>query len=558
MSGNGTDRIIVVGASAAGLRAAARARRRLPNASITVIDEDTFISYAACGMPYFISGDIPSADKLRETAYGVIRDPDFFRSTKGVEVVTETRVERIDRSARKVFCRSVKTDETSEYSYDKLVLTTGSSPIMLPGIPAGSERVSTFKTLSNAINAKQSLQKGEIGKVGIVGAGPIGCELAEAFGAVWGAEVILIDAAPAILPNLLDTEMAAAVEAYLRTEDVEVYTNRPLDGITESDEGVTVKTGQGDFLVDHAVIAVGVRPNSKLAADCGLTVGESGGIVVDDRMSTSDPNVFAAGDCTEVRHLVSGKSLLLPLGSLANRQGRVVGSNLGGGNERFGVVVGSAAVKVFDMNVAATGLTEAAAREAGFDVGCAWGTFVDKADYFPETQSIHLKLVFDKGSGRLLGLQGYGKGEVVKRVDVFAALLKNEGKLEDLLDMEFAYAPPYAPAVDPLFSLGCTARNAVLEGVEALSPDSPIGGSTILDARETRETKAKPLPQANVQSIPLGEIRQRWEEVPKDKRVICLCPRGLRSAEAVRILKEKGFSNVVYLGGGLLMKTASK
>jgi len=558
VSEKGIDRIVVIGASAAGLRAASRARRLLTDASVTVIDEASFISYGACGMPYFVSGDIESADKLRHTTYGVIRDPEYFLSTKDIEVITETRVEKIERDNKKVFCKSLKSGETSEYAYDKLVLATGSSPIILPGIPEGSERISAFKTLSQAIDIKQLLQNGKISSVGIIGAGPIGCELAEAFGSLWGAEVVLIDAAPSVLPNLLDTEMAATVEKYLNSEGIEVHANCPLDSISESDEGVIIKTGDGDFNVNFAVIAVGVKPNSKLAADCGLGIGDRGGIIVDNHMITSDPDIYAAGDCVELKHLISGKPVQIPLGSLANRQGRVVGSNLGGGDEIFNPVLGTAAVKVFDMNVAATGLTEAAAQTTGFNVGCSWGTFLDKADFYPEAENIHLKLVFDKDSTRLLGLQGYGKGDVIKRIDVFSALLKNEGKLEDVLDAEFAYAPPYSPALDPLFSLACAARNSINEGIKALPPNSQISKDIILDVRQESETRVRPLREANVLSIPLGDLRARWEEVPGNKPIICVCPKGLRSAEAVRILKEKGFTDTVYLGGGLLMKVAPK
>ncbi len=555
MSENQGSQIIVVGASAAGLRAAARARRLLSNAKILVIDQDTYISYAACGMPYYVSGDIQNVDKLRETASGLVRDPDFFRSAKGLEVITETRVERIYTDARKVFCRSIKTGEAIEYSYDKLVLATGASPILLPGIPKDSKRITTFKTLHDAIGLRKALERGEIKKVGIVGGGFIGCELAESFGALWGVEVVLVEAAPNILPNILDPEMALGVETYLKSEDVGVYTNCPLEGITETEDYVTLVTANGTFDVDCAVIALGIKPDSKLAADCGLTVGKSGGIVVDDKMITSDPSVFAAGDCIEVKHLISGKPLKLPLGSLANRQGRVVGSNLGGGDERFGPVVGSAAVKIFDMNVASTGLTEAAAKDAGFDVGCVWGTFADRADYYPESQNVFLKLVYDKGSGRLLGLQGYSKGDVVKRVDVFAALLKHEGHLEDLLDMEFAYAPPYAPAVDPLYSLGCAARNAMLEGVEQLSPESSLGDRVIIDVRQGYEVESRPFSEDDIRTIPLGELRKRYEEIPKDKPLVAVCSKGIRSSESVRILKEKGFTDVKYLGGGIHMRS---
>jgi rhodanese-related sulfurtransferase len=276
--------------------------------------------------------------------------------------------------------------------------------------------------------------------------------------------------------------------------------------------------------------------------------------VVDDRMGTSDPDIYAAGDCVEVKHLISGRSMPLPLGSLANRQGRVIGSNLAGLDERFHPVVGSAAVKIFSLNVATTGLTEKAALEAHFDVGCAWGTFTDKADYYPEAENIHLKLVFDKKSQRLLGLQAYGKGEVVKRVDVFSALLKKGGTLEDLLDTEFAYAPPYAPAIDPLFSLGCAARNALLEGVQGVSPSAPPEDKLVIDVRLAKETQAKPCSIENIINIPYEELRERWQEIPKEKPLMLVCAKGSRSAESLRILKEKGFTTAVYLGGGSFMR----
>lgn len=558
LSKNDAIRIVTVGANAAGLRAAARAKRLLPNATVTVIDQGTFISYGACGMPYFVSGDIGAADKLRETAYGVIRDPDFFRKAKGLEVIIQTAVERIDRAAHKVIARSLVTGQTREFPYDKLILATGAVPIVPPFVPKDSRRISTFKVMEDSIALRKALQTGQISKVGLVGAGPIGCELAEACKAMWGAEVILFDAAPHILPAMLDPEMARPVETYMASEGVELHTSCPLQGLTESEEGVTIQTPQGNFTVDHVVIAIGVRPNSKLAADCGLAIGKTGGIVVDEKMTTSDPDIFAAGDCVELKHLISGKPIVMPLGSLANREGRVIGSNLGGGNERFGPVVGSAAVKIFDMNVSATGLTEKAAREAGFDVGVAWGSFTDKADYYPGFENLHLKLVYDKKTTRLLGLQGYSKGEVVKRVDVFAALLKHGGTLEDLLDAEFAYAPPFAPAVDPLYSIACTARNELFEGIHALPPDADLSGRLIVDVRRTKEASDRPLPEKDAKNVPFEEFRVLCDQVPRDKEVVCLCSKGVRSSEAARILRQRGCQNVKFVGGGSLMKLAQK
>jgi pyruvate/2-oxoglutarate dehydrogenase complex dihydrolipoamide dehydrogenase (E3) component/rhodanese-related sulfurtransferase len=375
---------------------------------------------------------------------------------------------------------------------------------------------------------------------------------------MWGRRALLFDAAPQILSSMLDPEMARVVEAYLASEGVEVRTNCPFQGVAETEKDITIKTPQGYFVVDHVVVAIGVRPNVGLAADCGLKIGATGGIVVDERMTTSDPSIFAAGDCVELRHLISQDPVLLPFGSLANREGRVVGSNLGGGQERFGPVVGSAAVKIFDMNVSAVGLIEKEAARAGFDVGVAWGTFTDRADYYPESNEVHLKMVYDKDTTRLLGLQAYGKGEVVKRVDVFAALLKRGGKIEDLLDAEFAYAPPYAPAVDPLYSMACVARNELMEGIEALPPDARIDDRYIVDVRRVKEAAARPLPEGSAANLPFEEFRVLCDQVPTDRETVCVCEKGVRASEAVRILRGRGHRRVTYLGGGSSMKPSGK
>ena len=549
--------ILIIGANAAGLKAGARAKRLLPDAHITIIDQGKYISYGACGMPYVVSGDIDDADELRRTDYGIVRDPEFFRTAKGLEVIIETRAETIDRENKKVICKSLETGAPSEYAYDKLVLALGANPIIIGGVPADSQRISTFKTFEDALRMQKDFQEGKIGKIGLIGAGPIGCELAEAAAAMWGAEVVLIDAAPNILPAILDTEMARPIENYLRnSEDIEVYTDCPLESITENESKVTIKTPKGEFEVDHAVIAVGVRPNSRIAAECGLELGKGGGIVVDDHMRTSDPDIYAAGDCVELKHLLTGQPIQLPLGSLANKEGRVVGSNLGGSDEKFNPVIGSAAVKVFDMNVAATGLTEKAARAAGFNVGVAWGSSTDTADYYPGKKNVHLKLVYDKDTSKLLGLQGYSLGEIVKRIDVFAALLKHNGTLDDLQDMEFAYAPPYAPALDVLYSLGSAAKNDLHDKIEPLSPDTRLDDKLVIDVRRDREAAERPISEPDQQNVPFETFRVCCDQVPIDRQVVCICSKGIRAPEAVRILKQKGCIDAKYIGGGTLMKQA--
>jgi NADPH-dependent 2,4-dienoyl-CoA reductase/sulfur reductase-like enzyme/rhodanese-related sulfurtransferase len=544
-------RIVVIGASAAGLRAASRAKRLLPDADVRVFDREAVISVGACGLPYYLSGDVENADKLRATAWGQLRDPEFFHSVKDVTVRTGVEAVAIDRAAKTVRVRDSAGAEEA-VPYDRLVLATGATPKRLPGIPIDHPRVTVFKTIDDAKRWRARLEAREVDRVAVLGAGYIGCELAEAFGGMWGCEVDLIEAEDRVLPQVLDPEMAALVQAHLEDQGIRVHLNARVEGIDDADGGLAVRTSAGVVATQHAVLALGFAPAATLAADAGLAIAPTGGIAVDASLRTSDPDVFAAGDCIEVTHAVSGRLANIPLGSLANKQGRVVGDVLAGRDARFGPVVGSGAVKVFDLNVAATGLTEASAARAGIESAAVWGTFSDKAHYHPGDKTIQLKLVFAPTSGRLLGLQAVGAGDVVRRVDVFAALLARGGTVGDLLDLEFAYAPPYAPPLDPLYVLGCAAINQVRDGVRSVAPSFPSADVLVLDARTRGEAKARPLPGSL--NIPLDELRARLSELAVGRNVLVVCAKGPRSAEAARILLNAGREGVTYLGGGLLMR----
>ena len=591
MPASETPKIVVIGASAAGLKAAARARRLLPAAEVTVLDERSFISYGACGLPYFLSGDVDSLDALRETMYGAIRDPDFFAKAKGLDVRTGLRVESVDAERRVVTAVSCEPDEGDsedriEFSYDRLVLATGAAPRRLPGAETrkAGAAVSCFHTPEDARALRQGLQTGQIGGVIVVGAGFIGCELAGAFSELWGCEVTLIEAADSVLPELLDADMAELVAGELQRNDVTVRTGAAVERIvTEGGVEDGAKAGDGDLKAavfaagetlraDRAVIAAGVTPRVDLAAGAGLEVGPCGGLVVNERLQTSRPDIYAAGDCIEVVHGITGQPVFVPLGSLANRQGRVVGDNLavehgwkgvgaqaGAGSmaadfSRFGPVVGSACVKIFDWNVAVAGITATQARRAGLEAREAFGTFFDTAHYYPEHGKLFLKLVYEEGTQRLLGLQAVGDGQTVKRADVFAALLQRGGKLEDLLDLEFCYAPPYNAALDPLHALGCTALNVEETGIAGLGPDATPDGRFVVDVRLAEEiTDDQPSPPG-AKNIPIQELRSRVDELPRDKPLLILCAMGTRSAEAARWLMAQGFTDIVYLAGGAMMQ----
>ena len=547
-------RIVVIGASAAGLRAAARAKRLLPRAEVTVLDREEAISVGACGLPYYLSGDVENPDKLRATPWGALRDPAFFRAVKDLDVKTGVEAVAIDRAGKVVRARDAAGRELA-FPYDKLVLATGATPRWLPGVPKDHPRVSAFKTIDDAKRWRKALEAREVERVAILGAGYIGCELAEAFGGLWGCEVDLIEAAGHVLPQVLDPEMAALVQAHLEEQGVRVRTACRVESLQERGDALVLATTRGEIETGHAICALGFAPASGLAAAAGLAIGPTGGIVVDEGLCTSDPDVLAAGDCIEVVHAVSGRPAHVPLGSLANKQGRIAGDVLAGRDARFGPVAGSGVVKVFDLNVAATGLSEAAARRAGIAVEAVWGTFSDKAHYHPDDMTIQLKLVFRPGDGRLAGLQAVGSGDVVRRVDVFAGLLARGGRVDDLLDLEFAYAPPYAPPLDPLFVLGCAAKNQAADGVRSVAPATPLEGFRVLDVRTRGEAQARPLDRAV--NIPLDELRARLAEVPADAPVLVVCAKGPRSAEAARLLLNAGRERVSYLGGGTLMRVTT-
>jgi rhodanese-related sulfurtransferase len=312
-----------------------------------------------------------------------------------------------------------------------------------------------------------------------------------------------------------------------------------------------------ELRADRAVVALGVRPAVAFAAAAGLEVGPRGGLVVDDRLRTGVPQVHAGGDCVEVTCAVTGRPNHVPLGSLANRQGRVIGDDLAGVESRFGPVAGSACVQVFDTNVAATGLRETAARRAGLEARAVWGTFQERAHYYPEAPNVYLKLVYEADTHRVLGVQGVGPGDVVKRVDVAAGVIRRRGTLADLLDAEFCYSPPYNAALDPLHGLAAAALNQERFGIRAVAPDADPGGRAVVDVRQPHEIDEKrPLLDGAV-NIAVEELRDRVDELPRDRPVLVVCEKGVRSAEAARWLQTQGFDGVTFLAGGASMRFAA-
>ncbi len=538
--------VVIVGASAAGLRCASRLVRLRPRWRVTVVEARESFSYAACGMPYVLSGDITDLEALHRTADGATRDGDYFRGAKGVEVLAGWRAVAIDTAEQELRIRGGDNREQT-LAWDELVLTTGARPRRLPGQPE-HPRVVTFHNADDVKPLAQGLATGKIARAIIIGAGFLGCELAEAFATLWGAEVTLLEAAAWPLPAQLDSETGALVAKALRDNEVDLRLGTQVGRLEVSDDQVQVHVQGGEPVVgDVAVVAIGIEPAVELAVAAGIRLGPTGAIAVDDRLATSVPHVWAAGDAVEMKHAVTGEPVWVPLGSLANRQGRTLANILAGGNDHFGAVAAAAAVKVFDLNVASTGITRRAAA-GGDAVRSVWTSAHDRADYWPEAEEIAIQLIYRAGSRQVLGVQAVGAGEVAKRIDVATQLLLTGATLADFARIEHAYSPPFAPALEPLAVAAMVAENAE-DGVDIRSPEGKLDGFQILDARNADEIKARPLDLPGVTSLTLDKLRDQPDAVDSGPWIV-VCERGTRSAEVVRWLKGRG-TDAAYLGGGL-------
>jgi NADPH-dependent 2,4-dienoyl-CoA reductase/sulfur reductase-like enzyme/rhodanese-related sulfurtransferase len=551
---------VIIGGVACGCKSAATLARRLPDASITLFQKEKNLSYGTCGLPYFASGDIETLKALMQTGYDVVRDSDFFKKSKNFKAITESEVVLINRDDKTVRVKDLNSGETSEHGYGKLVIATGAKPSKLPLDFPESTRIMPFTRPEHAINFRRMAQSGQVGSALIIGGGFIGCELAEAASSLWGIETSLVEKELHVLPYVLDHEMALPVEKELRDSGVTLRLGTIVHDIEIADEE-KVRVSLSDktsIEADYVFLCTGVTPESSLARDAGLKIGMSGGIKVNEFMQTSDADIYAGGDAVELIHQLTGKPIYIPMGSIANRHGRIIGEHASGGNESFPGVLGAFMVKVFEMNVGSVGLSQTSAEKAGFDVITAWGSFVDKPDYYPEFKSFSVKMIVNRKDKSLLGLQAVGKGDVVRRVDVFSAFLQNKCKIDDLLNFEHGYAPPYAEALDPLYNLAATIKS-IENGFTQTGPDGNFKTDDIvvLDVREPDEVESKPFKANKLVHIPLNDLADNLEKLDKNSKIVVLCHRGPRSYQASVILKNAGFLDVSYIAGGMTLAVKS-
>ncbi len=546
-------KIVVIGANAAGAKAAAKAKRMNPLAEITVVDRGSFISYGACGIPYYVADMVKDEKELMSTPVGVVRDPAFFRKVKGVEVLTETEAVAINRQNRNVSLLNTVSGESSVIEYDTLILATGSSPVIPPLEGRTLPGIITVKSIEDAILLKEQAIPGN--RACVVGAGLIGLETVEAL-AERGMQVTVVELCGQVLPGILDEEMANLLEQHIRSKQVTVMTSCRVSGFIGTDRVGQVVTDQGELDADLVVLAIGARPNVDLARNAGLTIGTTGAIAVDSHLRTSDPVIYACGDCCETVNLVTGAPLYAPLGSTANKQGRVVGINATGGNATFTGVMGTAILKVFDFSAGKSGLTEGAARAAGFTVETVLSPAPDRAHFYSEAKPIALKLVADATTGRLLGVQAVGPGAVDKRLDVAATALAFRATAEQVSHLDLAYAPPFSAAMDNLIVAADIMKNKLSGHARGISPRQvrqmmDNGDDFILlDVRSPAEQAMMRITGAKL--VPLGALREKLDTLPKDKEIVTFCKISLRGYEAQKILNAAGFTKVSFLDGGVL------
>lgn len=551
-------KVVIIGGVAAGPKVGAKINRLCSEAEVTLVERGEFLSYAGCGLPYYVSGDVKEQKELMSTSAGAMRDPEYFHNVKNIRVLNRTEALGIDRAARTVQVKDLRTGEESDLPYDKLVFATGASPVRPPIAGMDLSNVFFVHKVEDAEAIRTTVAGGGVKDVVIVGGGLIGLEMAEAL-AEGGVTMTIIERLPQIL-SMIDPDLVNHVTNYLESKGVKIRCSTTVQSFVGDGCVRIVKTDRGDFSADLVIVAVGVKPNSLLARNAGLEVGPTGGIKVSATMQTSDPLIFAAGDCTEGRNLVTGDPCFVPLGSTANKQGRVAAMNVCGRKDVFVGVLGTAVVKIFDYTVARTGLGEEQARAAGFDVVTVVNPAPDKAHYYPKAKLLMLKLIADQKSRRVLGVQAIGFGDGAKRVDVAATAITAQMTVDDVAHLDLAYAPPYAPAMDNLIVAADIARNkmdGLFEGVSIAEVKKMLSRGddvVLLDVRSPGEVQAAPFPGSV--NIPLGELRQRWAELSPNKEIITFCKVSLRGYEAAMILKAHGFARVRVMDGGLQMWTA--
>lgn len=538
-------KVVIIGGVAGGASAAARLRRLDERAEIIVFERSGFVSYANCGLPYYIGGTIAEKREL------TLQTPESFWNRFRIRVKTKHEVLAIDPAAKTVTVKDLSTGKAFTESYDKLVLSPGAMPTRppLPGID--SEKIFSLRTVEDTLRIHDYVRREKPQSAVLVGGGYIGIEVAENLREL-GLDVTIVQR-PKQLMNTLDYDMATFVHAKLREKGIRLELGRSVSGFEERDGQIlTLIDGQDPLPADLVLLAIGVTPDSGLAKQAGLALGIKGSIVVNDRMETSVPDIYAVGDAVQVKHAVTGRDALIALAGPANKQGRIAADNICGLDSRYRGSQGSSIIKVFDLTVASTGLTKKAAASAGIDADCVVLSPGSHASYYPGARPMTMKVVFEKQTFRLLGAQIAGGEGVDKRIDVLAVALHAGMRADELKDLDLAYAPPYSSAKDPVNMAGFMVENLKRGLVRQWHWDEEPslardGSITLLDVRTAAEYERGHID--GFRNIPVDELRERLGELDRDKPLYVICQSGLRSYIACHILAQEGFDCRNFSGG---------
>jgi len=535
-----TKRILIVGGVAGGASAAARLRRLDEKAEIVLFERGEYISFANCGLPYYVGRAIKNRKRL------LLQTPERFKARFNVDVRTKNEVLNINRDEKKIEIMNLTTGKKHFENYDKLILSPGSKPTRppVPGIDA--DRIFTVRDIFGADAINAFIDRHRPKRAVVVGAGYIGLEMAENL-RERGLLVAIVEMVDQVMPTM-DKEMANLLHQHLHEQSIALWLNDGVSGFYQSDSKLMVSLKSGmELACGFAVLSIGVKPEVKLAQESGLVIGNCGGIKVNEYLQTSDPDIYAVGDAVEVKDFVLGNATLIPLAGPANKQGRTVADNLCGRNVKYKGTQGTAILKVFDLTAAMTGASEKALKKTDIDYERLYIHPAHHVGYYPGARQMHIKLLFTKPEGKILGVQIIGSRGVDKRIDVFATAIRAGMTVFDLQELELAYAPPYGSGKDAVNMAGFVASN-ILDGTFNVKRYDELDNKDfVIDVRRDTEVARGAIPQAL--NIPVDELRKRLNELPKDKTINLSCSVGIRSYIASRILQQKGF-DVKSLSGG--------
>lgn len=544
-----SNKILIIGGVAAGTKAAAKAARENQDLDIVVLTRDRHVSYAGCGLPYYI-GDV-----IKEEKELLVKRPKDFRADFNIEVITDIEATKIIPEENTVLAKDLNTGEIRKYEYDKLVLATGASPFIPPVAGAKLGNIITVRTVQEATAVKKLLSERNFKDAVVVGGGMNGLEIAENL-YQRGIRTTVVELAPHILPAH-DADVALYAQKYLADKGIRVLAGTAVKSFEDNGQGDVgaVSTGAGLLKADLVILSVGVRPNVDLARECGILLGPTGAIAVNEKMETNLNGIYAVGDCAESVNLITGRTVWYPMGSTANKAGRIAGINLAGtgAEDAMKGVLGTSVLKLFELNVAKTGLSERDARSLGYKVETVLVPAPDRAHYYPGSREIVTKLIVDRDSRAVLGGQIFGEGVVDKPIDILVTAISFGATVDQLAKLDLAYAPPFSTALGTTIVAANVMMNKLAGKFNGVGPielkEKMEAGAVLVDVRIDKEYFVRNIPGSI--NIPLRRLVERVDELDKEKEIILNCKVGLRSYLALLKLKGMGFEKVSMLEGGL-------